>query len=374
MKKIKVGVVTAWAECGMGYLAKNWIHTLDKHPDKIDYQIFSRSNKHLSKFRWLDKNVTQGPDEMDINHPSFWRWVDEFKPDVLWFQDQNIYSKTDMQEETQKLRARSIKLINYADWIKNSVLKKYRGLYDINLAHVKRNYRWLQEAQVETPTYIPWGVILNHFPFQQRSVKDKVRFYINLGTGTLRKGYQYVPTALSKMEGGWLRKKIAPKKLPYEFIATSIAGSEANVKKSFQKYFAKHPQCHLTFNTADNSNGGLFPLGDIYVYPTRKEGVGLTITEAMCSGMPVITTNHETMNEWFKDNEAGRLIKPRRIRKSSTMEHTCYPCTRDLANLMLDYIEHPEKVAEHSANARRRIESDFNWDDRDQKILQLLEV
>ena len=37
MAKIKLGLVTAWGECGMGYLAKNWVHTFDKYSDKIDY-------------------------------------------------------------------------------------------------------------------------------------------------------------------------------------------------------------------------------------------------------------------------------------------------------------------------------------------------
>ena len=41
MTKIRVGLVTAWGECGMGYIAKNWVYTFKKYPDKIDYQIFS---------------------------------------------------------------------------------------------------------------------------------------------------------------------------------------------------------------------------------------------------------------------------------------------------------------------------------------------
>ena len=47
MKKIKIGLVTAWGECGMGYLAKNWVYTLNKFKDKIDLQIYSRSKRDL---------------------------------------------------------------------------------------------------------------------------------------------------------------------------------------------------------------------------------------------------------------------------------------------------------------------------------------
>ena len=54
----------------------------------------------------------------------------------------------------------------------------------------------------------------------------------------------------------------------------------------------------------------------MYIYPTKKEGIGLTITEAMCTGMPVVTSNYPTMNEWLEDEKEGRLIKPKKIKKS----------------------------------------------------------
>ena len=46
--------------------------------------------------------------------------------------------------------------------------------------------------------------------------------------------------------------------------------------------------------------------------------------------------------------------------------------TSHLAEIMINYINHPEKVEEQSQNARKRVKSDFNWDDRDGEILELL--
>ena len=71
MKKIKVGLVTAWGECGMGYLAKNWVYTLNKFDDKLTLQIFSRAKKWLNPYRWYGDNVVQGLDSMDINNKVF---------------------------------------------------------------------------------------------------------------------------------------------------------------------------------------------------------------------------------------------------------------------------------------------------------------
>ncbi len=90
MGKIKLGLVTAWGECGMGYIAKNWVYTFDKYPDKINYQIYSRAYPWLSPFRWHGENIIDGPERMEVDNPHFWNWVNSYKPDVILFQDQNI--------------------------------------------------------------------------------------------------------------------------------------------------------------------------------------------------------------------------------------------------------------------------------------------
>ncbi len=370
--KIKLGLVTAWGECGMGYIAKNWVYTFNKYPDKIDYQIYSRAYPWLSPFRWKGKNVINGPEQMEIDHPHFWDWIESFKPDVILFQDQNIYGKTEMKKETSKLKKLGIKLINYPDWIKRGDIEKYKGLYNINLSHVKRNHLWLKSANLENPTLIQWGVITNNFPFIKRKVTNKIRFYINIGTGTRRKGYQFIPNALEKMKGNIIQRMIYPKQYNYNFIASAVENSNHRIKKSFLKYFQSNLNCELRFQTADNTSGGLFSLGDVYIYPTLKEGVGLTISESMCTGMPVVTTDYPTMNEWITDDIEGRLIKPAKIKKGSMPMDKVIINTKHLAEIMINYIDNPTKVEQQSINARARVEKDYNWDDRDEQILKLI--
>ncbi len=43
-------------------------------------------------------------------------------------------------------------------------------------------------------------------------------------------------------------------------------------------------------------------MGDVYVYPTRLEGIGLTIAEAMAAGLPVIIPDEQPMNEFVYDD------------------------------------------------------------------------
>ena len=371
-KKKKIGLVTAWGECGMGYLAKNWVYTLNKFNDIIDLQIFTRAKKWLSPYRWSGDNVIQGLETMDIDNKVFWDWVNNFKPEIILFQDQNIYSKSNMLEESYKLKKLGIKLINYPDSIHWDELEKHKGLYDVNIAHVERNYKWLIEHKLENPTFIKWGVITKNFPFIERKVDDIIRFYINIGTGTTRKGYNLLPKTINDISGNFLTSFFKKNNYQYKFIATGIKNSETRITSSFKKFFSKHKNCELLFKTANNTDGGLFNLGDVYIYPTHVEGVGLTITEAMCTGMPVVTTNFPTMNEWIDDDKDGRLIKVSKIKKWRRPTMKAYADTKHLAEIMIDYINNPVKVNEHSILARKKIEQLYNWDDRDEDFYNLL--
>ena len=49
-----------------------------------------------------------------------------------------------------------------------------------------------------------------------------------------------------------------------------------------------------------------------------------------------------------------------------------YADTKHLAEIMIDYMENPDKVNEHSINARNKIEKYYNCDDRDEDFFNLI--
>lgn len=51
-------------------------------------------------------------------------------------------------------------------------------------------------------------------------------------------------------------------------------------------------------------------LADIYVVPSRLEGFGLTLLDAMAAGKPIVTTDVGAIPEIIKDGENGILVKP----------------------------------------------------------------
>jgi len=48
--------------------------------------------------------------------------------------------------------------------------------------------------------------------------------------------------------------------------------------------------------------------GDVYLYPSKLDGIGLTLPEALASGLPAVTTNNPPMNEFVIEGINGLLI------------------------------------------------------------------
>ena len=110
---------------------------------------------------------------------------------------------------------------------------------------------------------------------------------------------------------------------------------------------------------------GLYYMGDVYVYPTTLDGLGLTMYEALASGMPVITTNCPPMNEVIT-NDVGKLVD---IEKYKTRWDAYYwPLAfvkkESLIEAMKYYVDNSERILEYRNLARKVAEEKWNWKDR----------
>lgn len=63
-------------------------------------------------------------------------------------------------------------------------------------------------------------------------------------------------------------------------------------------------------NIADDTIPALYAAGDVFVFPSVKEGWGLVALEAMASGLPVAASEIEPMTEYLKDGENAFLFEP----------------------------------------------------------------
>ena len=98
------------------------------------------------------------------------------------------------------------------------------------------------EGQTILANNVNTSALAFKFDIPEDKIKEKIKFYINIGTGTLRKGYSFIPKALAKMKGNVIKRIFKPEHHEYAFIATAVENSQHRVKKSFQKYFQKTPK------------------------------------------------------------------------------------------------------------------------------------
>ncbi len=88
---------------------------------------------------------------------------------------------------------------------------------------------------------------------------------------------------------------------------------------------------------------------DVFVLPSKNEGISNTILEALASGLPVVATAVGGNVELVEDGVNGRLVTA--------------GDPDEMAQALLGYLEGPEapaRIAGHGANARRRAEQRFS--------------
>ncbi len=87
---------------------------------------------------------------------------------------------------------------------------------------------------------------------------------------------------------------------------------------------------------------------DLFVLPSRAEGISNTILEAMACGLPVVATAVGGNTELVADGETGRLVPA-----SDSVA---------LATAIRAYVEDSDLLARHGAAGRQRVERQFSMD------------
>lgn len=114
--------------------------------------------------------------------------------------------------------------------------------------------------------------------------------------------------------------------------------------------------------------------GKIYIAPSRREGLGLPILEAMACGLPVITTDAPPMNEWFS-KDYPLLVKVQCQTDLPYGDIPMYtPNAYDLMKKMEFAYKNPKLMEQIGETNRIIIQEKFSWDVLRDMYLEILNI
>jgi glycosyltransferase involved in cell wall biosynthesis len=90
----------------------------------------------------------------------------------------------------------------------------------------------------------------------------------------------------------------------------------------------------------------IFGITDIFVLPSLKEGLGLSLMEAMASGLPVIASDVGGIRSLVQHGHNGLLVKPADVRK--------------LSSAIIELLKDPQRCGVFGNNARIFIKDNFS--------------
>lgn len=187
--------------------------------------------------------------------------------------------------------------------------------------------------------YIPWPIDTDYFDFHQRGEDEIVTFVHNVGRGGdgNRKGWDIMLRAWQQIDH-----------------------SKANLIVHSQKHIDPKLLKGVEFHKGDLAESrDLYLRGDVYVSPSRKEGLGLPFREAMSMGMPVIGSNIPPINEVLTIPE--QLVKVGKERRIGPVQNGMVyePHLPDLVD-KINFVINCGDLQDRSREARRVIEDEHS--------------
>lgn len=330
---------------------------LDTLSEKNEVFLYARGGETTGKgdAQWDKEYVTWGyrlsGTKIDWKH--FKKWIVINGIETIFFNEQ-----TDLTILAQTAKEfPSIKLGSYIDYYTLKMISSF-DLFDFVICNTKRHYSVFQHHP--QCYFVPWGTNIELFKQTDEKSSDELVFFHSAGMSS-RKGTNTLIHVFIKNELFKSSKLIIHTQIP---ISRFSSHSNDELRRFNIEVIEKTVAAP-----------GLYHLGDVYVYPTTLEGIGLTIYEALSCGLPVITTNTPPMNE-VVTSEIGKLIEVDQFvsRDDGYYWPLAFVNEDSLYNCMKFYVDHQEKITIEKKNAREFAISHLNWENNKVQLLEIFDT
>lgn len=345
---MNIGIVTTWFPAGGGYVSKAYREILSK---KHNVLIYARGGKKMKGDSiWDDEKITWAPFHYNgIRTTHMIRWAKRNKIDVLFFNEQRFWKPVVAAKKA------GICIGAYIDYYKQSTIEAF-GIYDFLICNTQRHYsvfNWHKHCY-----YVPWGTDVDRFKPSVKESSRKLTFLMNLGWEGLytydRKGLLLAIDAFNNVIGD----------------CQLLIYSQVELTKCLLKWQGNI----LSDNRIKFISGTYDPFpyneGDVYLYPSRLDGIGLSLPEALSCGLPAITTDCPPMNEFVKTRINGQLVNVEKyLGRYDGYYWAESLCKIDsLTQAMQSYVDDRNMVKNQKKVARELALLDLNWKNNSIKL------
>ena len=294
MSRRSLGIVTEWFERGATVVSRMYHQHLSRC---FQVHVFARG-EGIRQPRSKDDDVhsiTWGKHDpinpTYVNKRELVNWLERNGIEVVLFIEQQDWRVIHKLQEALP----HVIIGTYVDYYTQATVPLFK-MFDFLVCNTQRHYevfRWHPQC-----FFVPWGTNLDVFAPATitRPSPGRVVFFHSCGMNPYRKGTELVVKAFAELDGG------NPTAL---VIHTQVALAKYLDEKAMNIIERSD---RITVHERTVPAPGLYSLGDVYVYPTRLEGLGLTVIEALASGLPVIASDNEPMNEFVEHGVTGYLV------------------------------------------------------------------
>lgn len=358
---MNIGIVTTWFERGAAYVSRQYRDILSEEHEVF---VYARGGESFgigdpcwddASVTWQKKCFNQLPTSVDLK--DFENWVKYKRLDLVFFNEQHCW------DPVLACRRLGVLTGSYIDYYTERTVPFF-GCYDFLICNTNRHYnvfKWHPQC-----FFLPWGTKTDLFTMNSSEPVNQgcVTFFHSAGVSPHRKGCDLVIQAFSQIPEPARLVLHTQQKLKKFF--PHLAGLISRLESEGRL------QCYEESVTAP----GLFHLGDIYVYPTQLDGIGLTIIEANACGLPVITTACEPMTEFIQHGVNGRHIKVDKYvaRWDGYYWPQAHISLQDLIEQMHWYVDHAGELNIMKQNARQYAEDHFCWKKNTESLSQVFKT
>lgn len=200
--------------------------------------------------------------------------------------------------------------------------------------------------------YLPWGTDVSLF----RPLEDGVRsekgpvFFLSAGLNPARKGADLALRAFARLTGEAF------------FVLHIQSGAFDTIPDVRSLADELVQQGRLKIYDQEVPAPGLYHLGDVYVYPSRLDGIGLTQAEALACGLPLIVPDNPPMNE-FITSDSGLAVPVDKLwaRWDGYYWPQCLASVDGLQVAMQTFVDDFASLARRKRQARAYAEEHLDW-------------